>query len=229
MLRARIDRKTVSSPLGLRTIIEGLALTLEAGEITALVGPSGCGKTTTLRIIAGLDHAFEGEVAWAGGNQGRIGTVFQEPRLLPWCTVAENIDLVGPPDPGIVPALLAQLGLADTADQYPAALSGGMARRAALCRALAVAPDLLLLDEPFVSLDPVTAEACRLALLEAWRNRPCTVLIVTHDLAEAASLADRIIVLSGSKPGRDQRIVTILPDRRRRGIAEGALVAEMMF
>lgn len=142
MVEAWIARKAVPG----RVVIEGFGLTLEAGEITALVGPSGCGKTTILRIIAGLDTQFEGVVAWAGGAPGRIGTVFQEPRLLPWCTVAENIALVSPADPELMPALLDQLGLGNTAGLYPAKLSGGMARRVALCRALAVAPDLLLLD-----------------------------------------------------------------------------------
>ena len=226
MLEARIARKAV--PDG-RVVIAQFGLTLAAGEITALVGPSGCGKTTILRIIAGLDTRFEGEVAWAGGVPGRIGTVFQEPRLLPWCTVAENIELVRPADPALVPALLDQLGVGGAAGLYPAALSGGMARRIALCRALAVAPDLLLLDEPFVSLDPVTAEACRVALIEAWRVRPCAVLIVTHDMAEAASLADRIVVLSGSGPQDASRIVEIPSARRRGGIADGARVAETLI
>ena len=217
-LTVDITRKAIAG----RPILEGLRFDIGAGEIVALVGPSGCGKTTALRIIAGLDRDYDGTITWADGHPGPIGTVFQEPRLLPWQTIAENIALVAPPDPARIPPLLARLGLAAATHLYPGALSGGMARRAALCRALAVAPDLLLLDEPFVSLDPATAESCRDALLDAWHDRPCSMLIVTHDRAEAACLADRVIVLSGPGPDYAQAIVTIPPEQRRRGIAAAA-------
>jgi NitT/TauT family transport system ATP-binding protein len=178
-------------------VIEDLRFELGQREIVALVGPSGCGKTTTLRIIAGLDRAFEGEIQWPEGAARRIGTMFQEPRLLPWRTVRQNLALVRPPDPALAAALLEELGVAASADLYPGALSLGMARRVALVRAFAVEPDLLLLDEPFVSLDPASAEIARALFIRTWRARPCAALLVTHDMAEATGLADRILMLSG--------------------------------
>jgi ABC-type nitrate/sulfonate/bicarbonate transport system ATPase subunit len=224
ILRVAIARKAVPGPAGPRTVIEGLEFELGAGEIVALVGPSGCGKTTLLRMIGGLDTDFTGAIEWQSGVPPRIGTVFQEPRLLPWRTVRQNLELVRPPDPAVVAALLAELELEPHAGLYPPALSLGMARRVSLARAFAVVPDLLLLDEPFVSLDPAMAEAGRQVLARAWRGRGCAALMVTHDLAEAASLADRILLLSAG-PCRMTRAIEVPPESRRRGIAEGARVA----
>ena len=224
MLDVHIARKTVRSRDGLRTVIEGLRFQLRAGEIVALAGPSGCGKTTLLRIIGGLDPAYDGEVAWQGQMEPRIGTVFQEPRLLPWRTVRQNIALTVPPDIEASEALLTLLGLTPYADLYPPALSLGMARRAAIARAFAVQPALLLLDEPFVSLDPAMAEQGRGVLTAAWQTRRCAAILVTHDMAEAASLADRILMLS-TGPARVVREWVVPEASRRRGIAEGARVA----
>ena len=224
MLDVAIARKTMPGREGPRTVLADLHFTLEQNEIVALVGPSGCGKTTLLRIIGGLDTQFDGRIAWAGGVAPRIGTVFQEPRLLPWRTVRENIALVRPPDPAAAGALLTSLGLADYANLYPPALSLGMARRAAIARAFAVEPALLLLDEPFVSLDPAMAEQGRTVLAMAWRTQRCTAVLVTHDWAEAASLADRILLLSAG-PAQVVRELVVPEASRRRGIAEGARVA----
>ncbi len=222
MLRVEIRRKAVPTPAGSRVVIEAMRFELRQGEIVALVGPSGCGKTTTLRIVAGLDTAFDGALEWPSGRPARIGMVFQEPRLLPWRTVRQNLALVRPPDAARAAALLAALGLPDVAELYPPALSLGMARRVALARAFAIEPGLLLLDEPFVSLDPVAAEAARAVFLQTWRARPSAALLVTHDMSEAAALADRIVVFSD---GRSDRVHEVPLARRRRGMDEGARVA----
>ena len=181
--------------------LAGLTLQLAAGELVALVGPSGCGKTTFLNIVAGLDRDYVGQVSLAprpDGRPARVGYVFQEPRLLPWRTVYENIALVLPPDraDAIVRDMLTAVGLAGAQDLYPPQLSVGMSRRVAIARAFAIEPDLLLMDEPFVSLDHDTVEQLRELLLTLWRARPTTVLFVTHDLREALVLADRLVLLS---------------------------------
>ena len=227
MLEVHVACKAVPGRDGRRTVLSDLRFSLNQDEIVALVGPSGCGKTTLLRIIGGLDTQFDGQIDWAGGVAPRIGTVFQEPRLLPWRTVRQNIALVRPPDPAAADALLALLGLAECAGLYPPALSLGMARRAAIARAFAVQPALLLLDEPFVSLDPAMAEQGRMVLATAWRTRRCAALLVTHDRAEAASLADRILLLSAG-PARVVQEFVVPEASRRRGIAEGARVAASM-
>lgn len=197
MLDLDVRRKYAGRGAGRRLVLEAVRLSVREGEIVALVGPSGCGKTTLLRIAGGLDARFEGSVRWAGGGRGaRIGTVFQEPRLLPWRTVRENLMLVRPPDPADIPALLDTLGIAALADAYPPSLSGGQARRVAIARAFVIRPALVLLDEPFVSLDAATAAASREVLLAAWRERRCAAVLVTHDMAEAEALADRIVTLS---------------------------------
>ena len=223
ILDVDIARKQVAGPEGPRTVIQDLRFTLDDREILALAGPSGCGKTTLLRLIGGLDKAFEGSIRWHTAGPPAIGTVFQEPRLLPWRTVQQNIDLVGPPDPAYGAALLDVLGLRASTGLYPPALSLGMARRVALARAFAVKPEVLLLDEPFVSLDPAMAAQGRSLLLDAWHARRCAALIVTHDLAEAACLADRILLLS-SGPAAIVREMVIPAGSRRRGMAEAALV-----
>lgn len=187
------------------TALRNLRARVAPSEFCVITGPSGCGKTTLLNIIAGLDPDFAGSLRFEPphGSAPRIGYVFQSPRLLPWRTVRENIALVLPrnADRAELEALLAAIGLAEAADAYPARLSGGMARRAALARAFAIAPDLLLMDEPFLSLDAAAADRLRRLLLRLVSLRPATVLCVTHDLAEAVKLADRILVLSPS-PGR---------------------------
>ncbi len=187
---------------GTRQVLGAIDLELGVREIVAIVGPSGCGKTTLLRIAGGLERDFDGSLEWPHGRTPRIGTVFQEPRLLPWRTVRENLRLAQEtPDPALADTLLDTLGLLQFADAYPGTLSLGMARRVAIARAFAISPELVLLDEPFVSLDADMAAQSRDLVLAAWRARPTAMLLVTHDRAEAESLADRILELGG-EPSR---------------------------
>ena len=208
-LELRIDAKTFLSAEGTPVeVVRNLKLRLEAGSFGALIGPSGCGKTTILRIAAGLDRDFVGELHTPGS--GRLGMVFQEPRLLPWRTVEQNIRLALPAGEAAVDLteMVAILGLGDHLARYPGELSLGLARRAAIARAFAARPDFLLLDEPFVSLDEATAARLRGELVALTTRTKVTTLLVTHDLAEAIQLADRLFFLS---------------DRPTRVIAEKAL------
>jgi NitT/TauT family transport system ATP-binding protein len=186
-------------------VIHNLTLTVRAGEFVCLVGASGCGKTTLLNLVAGLDPDYDGSITYGlpAPARPRLGYVFQNPRLLPWRTVRENIALVLPDDhdPAYVDHLFAVVGLTEAREVYPERLSVGMSRRAALVRAFAINPDLLLMDEPLVSLDPPTARRIRELIVRLWQERPHTVLFVTHDLREAIELGDRLVFLA-AKPAR---------------------------
>ena len=205
-IRIAIERKAFESPPAVA--LQGLAFTVGPGEFVAIVGPSGAGKTTLLNIVAGLDRRYDGEVVHAGGRNGtldpRIAYVFQTPRLMPWLTALENVRLVLPQETGSVEAareILVEVGLEGYEDAYPGQLSGGMRRRVALARAFSVNPALLLMDEPFASLDDPLAWRLRGGLHALWSHHRPTVLFVTHDLTEALSLADRVLFLS-PRPGR---------------------------
>ncbi len=180
--------------------IADFALTLNDGEFVCLVGPSGCGKTTLLNILAGLDKDYDGEIKVGQSAQPKIGYVFQNPRLLPWRTVRENIELVSgkKTSSDTIEALLEAMQLTSVQHVYPERLSLGMSRRVAIIRAFAVNPDVLLMDEPFVSLDAPTARQVRELLMQLWQQRPHSVLFVTHDLREAIALADKLVFLSAS-------------------------------
>jgi ABC-type nitrate/sulfonate/bicarbonate transport system ATPase subunit len=196
-LELRIDAKSYLSADGTPVeVVRGLQLRLEAGSFGALIGPSGCGKTTILRIAAGLDADFRGELRAPGA--GRLGMVFQEPRLLPWRTVEDNIRLALPAHQADLDLtdLVGILGLGSHLTRYPGELSLGLARRAAIARAFAVNPDFLLLDEPFVSLDEAVAGRLRDELVALTTRTRVTTLFVTHDLEEAVQLADRLFFLS---------------------------------
>jgi len=176
-------------------VIGDLRFALARGEAGALVGPSGCGKTTLLRIIAGLDQDFSGRVSLPQGS--RLGMAFQEPRLLPWRSVFDNLKIAAPlASAAEIEALLKDFDLAAHRDEFPGRLSLGLARRAALARALAIRPTLLLLDEPLVSLDAALALELRERIARLIDETHVTTLIVTHDLNEAIALADRIFILA---------------------------------
>jgi NitT/TauT family transport system ATP-binding protein len=196
------------------------SLKIAEGEFVALVGPSGCGKSTILKMVGELLAPSTGHVFVSGREIGatpiRIGMAYQNPTLLPWLNIRDNVMLplkiVPPFRQGYrskrkteyrdrVEALLAQVGLGGFGDKYPWQLSGGMMQRANLCRALIHDPDLLLLDEPFGALDQFTREELWAIMQDLWLSKKLTVLLVTHDLKEAAYLADRICVMS-ARPGR---------------------------
>jgi len=215
ILRLRIESKCFRTDRGALPVLGGIDFALGAREIVALVGPSGCGKTTLLRIIGGLDTDFEGTLDWDSGAMPRIGTVFQEPRLLPWRTVRQNLLLAQPSEnPDLADELLRTLDLAPFSEAFPSTLSLGMARRVAIARAFAIEPEVVLLDEPFVSLDPAMAARSRELLLNAWRERPTAALLVTHDRAEAASLADRVLLLA-ERPTHVVEEIIVPPELRR--------------
>ena len=205
-LEVSIARKAYLAASGARVdVLHQVAFTLRRGEMAALVGPSGCGKTTMLRIIAGLDADYAGKVV---RPPGRLGMVFQEPRLLPWRTVDENVRLVAPDiDDEKLAALFAALELTAHRAHFPGELSLGLARRVALARAFAVEPNLLILDEPFASLDAALAVRMREELAWLVDRSPVTALLVTHDVEEAVRLADRLIILSA----RPARVIADMP------------------
>jgi NitT/TauT family transport system ATP-binding protein len=198
-LEVFVKRKAFRTANGdVREVLRDFTLTLDACKIHALVGPSGYGKTTLLRIIIGLDRDFEGRVALP--PETRIGMVFQEPRLLPWRSVLDNLKLAAPQtSEARLIELAGDLGIGDHLHNFPGELSLGQARRAALARALAVEPNLLVLDEPFVSLDSVLARRLAGELVALVERTKVTTLLVTHNIDEAIRLADHIILL-GHQP-----------------------------
>ncbi len=217
--KADADR---AAPEASTAVLKDVTLNVEYGEFVCILGASGCGKTTLLNLVAGLDKNFEGHIALRAANERReprIGYVFQSPALLPWRSVGENLRLVMRPDQigtGIERELLAEMGLEGSYDAFPGDLSLGMSRRVALARALVIEPDLLLMDEPFVSLDESKASELRRLLMRFWKARPMTVLFVTHDSREAIQLGQRIIVMAGS-PATIQRdeMVMLTPQQRK--------------
>jgi ABC-type nitrate/sulfonate/bicarbonate transport system ATPase subunit len=212
-LDVSIQEKTYRAASGgRRVVLRDLAFRLAAGAVGALVGPSGCGKTTLLRIIAGIDADYTGKVALP--DHGTLGMVFQEPRLLPWRTVEQNVRLGAPQaSDAELDALFAVLGLGHHRNHFPGELSLGLARRVALARAFAVKPDLLVLDEPFVSLDAALAASLQAELAALVASRRATTLLVTHNIDEAIGLADRLFLLSSSPA----HVITDLPIARPRG------------
>ena len=206
-VEVRIKRKAYRAALNEPLVaLENLNFAVPERQWLCIVGPSGCGKTTLLNLLAGLDREVEGDVRIVGGRDSAspVGYMFQTPRLMPWLTVRDNVRLaLSHPGHGDGPAerLLAEMNLTPFLDAYPRQLSGGMQRRVALARCFVNEPRLLLLDEPFLSLDAPAAQRLRQSLLELWRRRPTTVVFVTHDLREALQLADRILFLS-HRPGR---------------------------
>ena len=207
LLDVRVDEKRY----GTERVLDQVSLRLRRGEIVSLVGPSGCGKSTLLRIIAGLDPQYEGETQLEGvvqhGPSPRMGVIFQEPRLLPWLSVADNVGFAagrrGGSDPKVA-ALLAEVGLKGQAQSLPKALSGGMAQRVAIARGLFSQPDLILLDEPFSAVDALTRMRLQALLLSVVHAHGTAALVVTHDLDEALYLSDRVLLMA-AKPGRIER------------------------
>jgi NitT/TauT family transport system ATP-binding protein len=218
--------RTFDHPGGRLTALEEVTLEVNAREVVCVVGPNGSGKSTLLRLVAGLIAPDSGTVELDGlavrEADPRVGLVFQEPRLLPWRRARENVVL--PLQLAGMPAaerraraveLLEMVGLASFAEAYPHQLSGGMRQRLAIARALARDPSVLLLDEPFSALDALTRERFNVELLGLWQRTSTTIVLVTHSIAEAIFLADRVLVLS-ARPGRVVAEVPVdLPRPRR--------------
>jgi NitT/TauT family transport system ATP-binding protein len=211
-----VDRVSKTFPLEGKQFLalEDVSFTVDEGEFVAIIGPSGCGKSTLLRMIADIIQATQGTILIHGGSPAdvrrarRIGLVFQEPVLLPWRTTLENIEL-----PLVIAGVrrserrrraheyLQLVGLEGFGSAPPSALSGGMARRVGIARALVLEPEILLLDEPFGALDEITRQRMNRELLRIWSETRTTAVLVTHNVSEAVYLSDRVLVM-GTQPGR---------------------------
>ena len=217
------------------SVIKDVNLDIKSGEIVALLGPSGCGKSTLLRLIAGLEEPTSGEVTIDErkivGLDDRCSIVFQEPRLLPWRTIVENVELGlrGRKDNGKALQLLAEVGLGEFAVCLPRQVSGGMAQRAALSRALISEPKVLLLDEPLAALDALTRLQMQDLLSQLVATTGVTIVLVTHDIDEALYLADRIVVLGERGQGIKRTFEINLPHPRDRKDAVVASVRTELY
>jgi NitT/TauT family transport system ATP-binding protein len=255
-LPVRLDAVTVRFPgvAGPVAALRGLTLEVPADSLTVIIGPNGCGKSTLLRAIAGLLRPAEGTVQIGDGigaepraGDGRVGLAFQQPRLVPWLTILDNVAMpltfkgvsrapLVAVRPGSTTAdyarILAQgaldrVGLAEAAELRPSQLSGGMAQRAGLARALITDPPILLLDEPFSALDALTREGFDGELQRLWMDRPRTVVLVTHSVGEAVRMADRIVVMT-ARPGSVANIIPVdLPRPRSATLARDRAAADI--
>ena len=211
--------QNVCLQLGNVQILKNLNFSVEKGEFICLLGPSGCGKSTILRLIGDLLAGTSGMIRVAGGSPSeaweKIAYVFQNPRLLPWKNALENAafglemrhpDLGAKERLGLASKQLTKVGLANDMQKMPIMLSGGERQRVSIARALALKPEIILMDEPFSALDPNTRRILRLQLIELWKDTGNTVIFVTHDIDEALELGDRILVL-GTKPAAVQNII----------------------
>jgi sulfonate transport system ATP-binding protein len=214
---------------GERQVLQGIDLQIQPGEFVAIVGRSGCGKSTLLRLLAGLEPGSVGTLEL--GGQAQTGTrrddvriMFQDARLLPWKRVLDNIalGLAGADAPDRARAALAQVGLADRAHEWPAVLSGGQRQRVALARALVHRPRLLLLDEPLGALDALTRIEMHALIESLWREQGFTAVLVTHDVAEAVALADRVVLIEDGRIALNEAVP--LPRPRPRGDARAAAI-----
>jgi bicarbonate transport system ATP-binding protein len=207
---------------GANVVLEGVNLTVEAGEFICVIGHSGCGKSTLLNMVAGFTQPTSGEVRLKGQVIKKPGpdrmVVFQNYSLLPWLTVRDNVALAVDEVLGKLPAkeredlirhYIHLVGLDHALDKFPAQLSGGMKQRVAIARALAVRPELLILDEPFGALDAITKEELQEELLKIWWEQKCTVLMITHDIDEALFLSDRLVLMTNGPAAKIGEILTI--------------------
>ena len=218
----RLEVRKLSKFYGERQVLHQADLVIEPGEFVAIVGRSGCGKSTLLRLVAGLEPASDGTLKLDGqsvnglNNDTRI--MFQDARLLPWKRVADNVALGLPKEQrGRAAEVLAQVGLGERLEDWPAKLSGGQRQRVALARALVHNPRLLLLDEPLGALDALTRIEMHALIEGLWQRNGFTALLVTHDVQEAVALADRVILIEDGRIALDERVN--LPRPRERGSA----------
>jgi sulfonate transport system ATP-binding protein len=226
-----INIRWLRKSFGSNEVLHGIDLYVRAGEFVAVVGRSGCGKSTLLRLLVGLDRPSGGEL-WFGEqpeqprDPNAIRIMFQEPRLLPWANVLGNVEVGLGANRGSVDAraraisTLRAVGLEDRRDEWPSVLSGGQKQRVALARALVSRPRVLAFDEPLGALDALTRISMQRLLERVWLDQRFTALLVTHDVAEAVTLADRVLMIEDGEIALDQRID--LPRPRERGSAEFA-------
>jgi sulfonate transport system ATP-binding protein len=234
---AAVTVRSLSKSFGDKSVLRDLDLHVGAGQFVAIVGRSGCGKSTLLRLIAGLERADAGRVAFSDQPAGASGALarvmFQEPRLLPWATVLSNVEVGLGAERGRADAkrraldALGAVGLADRANDWPSALSGGQKQRVALARALVSRPRLLALDEPLGALDALTRIEMQRLLENVWRQEGFTAILVTHDVSEAIALADRIILLEQGAVALEAAVDIARP--RHRGSPEFGRLEETIL
>jgi sulfonate transport system ATP-binding protein len=218
--------KGVGKRFGDKTVLDGIDLDVPAGQFLAVIGKSGCGKSTLLRLLAGLDRPTSGSLTLGEEAEGHSRTrfMFQEPRLLPWASVVKNVEVgltgiaTGAEARQRALDILGEVGLADRADEWPSVLSGGQKQRVALARALVGHPQILALDEPLGALDALTRIEMQQLLERIWLAQKFTAVLVTHDVAEAVALADRVVVISEGRIALDLDVPVERP--RRRGSVE---------